>query len=522
MRPSTKRTIITSKTTGRRYFLVRAAKGGSARRYYVCSRPDCDSRLTREADFFCRAHSQVKGSESEDIPDMSTQSDDVDEDDLNETGEIVDDNGLNENGETVDEGTSTEAQRNTTVDSIDADQQNGNGMHDSTMEDDDNDVSNDFNASLPLSSRQRVKANREIHVDETTGTRSFRDSSGRRRYLCMHESCTNMLKRQADIFCRTHGSNHISEDQNKKKKGNHKRNSAPPLSSETQNRFRSPFSTTTTASTNQNSTNGNHSEEYESPEKHNNTDAPSQSTSSEHSIKKRKHESQTTQSKIITRSLIPPNKIVMSTTTLLDHQWITVLTFLRQFPQIQLGTNLNVNNLTTHLLIDDSENPLHCTITKKIVQAAARRNIFIISSRWITECIRLNEIVDEHPFEITSDSHTTLRLSVQNFQTNHKYLFNNSSPALIYGFAIECRQCQGSINRNELIELIELTGAKLYDNVNSVDILIVLCDTNEKNINKIKEKYLHTNVSNIKYVISDFLLKSIIKFEIQDIDKYSL
>ncbi|CAF3524179.1 unnamed protein product, partial [Rotaria sp. Silwood2] len=108
------------------------------------------------------------------------------------------------------------------------------------------------------------------------------------------------------------------------------------------------------------------------------------------------------------------------------------------------------------------------------------------------------------------------------FQTNHKYLFNNSSPALIYGFAIECRQCQGSINRNELIELIELTGAKLYDNVNSVDILIVLCDTNEKNINKIKEKYLHTNVSNIKYVISDFLLKSIIKFEIQDIDKYSL
>jgi hypothetical protein len=100
---------------------------------------------------------------------------------------------------------------------------------------------------------------------------------------------------------------------------------------------------------------------------------------------------------------------------------------------------------------------------------------------------------------------------------NNQYLFNNT-----YGFAIECRQCQGSINRNELIELIELTGAKLYENDNQIDQLIVLCDTNEKNLNKIKEKYLQTNLTNIKYVTSDFLLKSIIKFEIQDIDKYSL
>jgi hypothetical protein len=52
--------------------------------------------------------------------------------------------------------------------------------------------------------------------------------------------------------------------------------------------------------------------------------------------------------------------------------------------------------------------------------------------------------------------------------------------------------------------------------------LIVLCDTNEKNLTKIKEKYLKTNISNIKYVTSDFLLKSIIKFEIQDIEKYTL
>jgi hypothetical protein len=201
---------------------------------------------------------------------------------------------------------------------------------------------------------------------------------------------------------------------------------------------------------------------------------------------------------------------------------MNILTFLRQFPQVQFSTNLNVNNSTTHLLVDDSETHLHCTITKKIVQAAVRRHVFIISSRWINECIHSNKFLDEHPYEIQSDSHTTLRLSIQNLEINNKYLFNNSSLKYIYGFAVECRQCQGSINRNELIELVELTGAKLYDNESNIDILIVLCDTNEKNLNKIKEKYLQTNVSNIKYVTSDFLLKSIIKFEIQDVEKYLL
>ncbi|CAF4229570.1 unnamed protein product, partial [Rotaria magnacalcarata] len=250
---------------------------------------------------------------------------------------------------------------------------------------------------------------------------------------------------------------------------------------------------------------------------HSNTDNPPESI-----IKKRKYEALLPLLKSSNLSLISADKIVISTTSLLAHQWTNVVTFLRQFPQVALATNLNVNNSTTHLLIDDSEKNLHCTITKKIVQAAARRHIFMVSSRWINECIRLNAFVDERPFEITSDSHTTLRLSAQDFQSKKKSLFNDPSSTTKYGFTIECRQCQGSINRNEIIELIELTGAKLYNNDSAIDTLIVLCDTNEKNLNKIKEKYLHITVSNIKYVISDFLLKSIIKFEIQEIDKYAL
>jgi hypothetical protein len=55
MRPAMKRTIITSKTTGRRYFLVRSSNRPGGRRYYVCARPDCEGRVLREADIFCRA-----------------------------------------------------------------------------------------------------------------------------------------------------------------------------------------------------------------------------------------------------------------------------------------------------------------------------------------------------------------------------------------------------------------------------------------------------------------------------------
>ena len=45
------------------------------------------------------------------------------------------------------------------------------------------------------------------------------------------------------------------------------------------------------------------------------------------------------------------------------------------------------------MLVDDSENHLHCTIAKQIVQAAAR---------WLNECIRVNKFVDEHPYEIVN------------------------------------------------------------------------------------------------------------------------
>ncbi|UJR23211.1 hypothetical protein I4U23_026230 [Adineta vaga] len=610
MTPGTKRTIITSKTTGRRYFLVRSANRPSGRRYYVCTNPTCKARVSREADLYCKAHLQNPSEElehqqepeSEDTADISTKSDQIDENDIQDNGEII------------EEGTPTKTRQSTKTESSSAEQLEGNENNDSVNKDDTEEVNGNITTdnSTPLSPNSQI--NRQVQIDEVTGARSFRDTSGRRRYLCTQDPCSNILRRQSDMFCRLHLPSKKSDPESDKTSRAIKRHSVSDVTdSSKKNRYRSPFQTppppppllpppptTISSSLSENGTNGNQTEKQKSTKKtnppqrtgttrsfrdasgklrflcsiptchsrvprqselycrrhtlemqtkeleENGSQSPSTNgNTNENKVnnkveqmdiqnetksssrpstfdvtlhsesKKRKRESS------IQHSSIPPNEIVIATTTLLDDQWVDVLSFIRHFPQVQLSTNLNVNNLTTHLLVDDSENQLQCTITKKIVQAAVRQHIFIISSRWLNECVRLNTFTDEHPYEIQTDSHTSLRLSKQDLTLTNRYLFNPSSQ-IVHAFAIECRQCQGSINRSELIELIQLTGAQLFQMEQAVDMLIVLCDMNDKNLNKIKEKYLQAPASNIKYVTSDFLLKSIIKFEIQDIDKYSL
>lgn len=120
-----------------------------------------------------------------------------------------------------------------------------------------------------------------------TGIRTFRDHSGRRRFLCMQAPCTNMLKRQSDQYCRQYAFSHTNflhflcmifrhvsngttvDDPPKKSRTNLKRHSAPPLPTSSnplpkKNRYRSPFQTSMTA---ENGINGNQSDEYDIPKK---------------------------------------------------------------------------------------------------------------------------------------------------------------------------------------------------------------------------------------------------------------
>jgi len=454
-------------------------------------------------------------------------------------------------------------------------------------------INGDSNDSSPFE--------RQIEIDDKTGARSYRDAGGRRRFLCRENSCSTILQRQTDQYCRTHSSSHDSVNKSSISAARRtlKRSSASLTSTDN----RSPLTLTSTLISSSPTSSpmpipnqSNNNRQTRTPGQRVGTHRSFRDASGKirflcsiatcssrvarqtdyfcrrHQLEVENKKTDVTLTKInencdehqseksstidsflveneqtkrstpptiddssailfenkrqkrqlsLNLSCVPGNKINIAATTLLDEQWADVLSFIRHFSSVQISTNLNVTNITTHLIVDDNEHPLHCTITKKIVQAAVRRHIFIVSSRWLKECVRQDAFIDEHPFEMISDSHTSLRSSIQDFQNHDQFIFSSNS-SILYAFAIECRQCQGSINRNELIELIHLTGAQQFDGEQAVDVLIVLCDNNDKNLTKIKEKYADAPASTIKFVTSDFLLKSIIKFELQDIDKYAL
>ncbi|CAF2463530.1 unnamed protein product [Rotaria sp. Silwood2] len=263
MTPGTKRTIITSKTTGRRYFLVRSANRPSGRRYYVCSNPNCKARVSREADRYCKIHIQEQQTDNEGIANISTKSDQIDENDIQDNGEVI------------DEESSTTAQQNTTTEASLMEEPNESANNDSMHDDDVEDIHDNMQTDTSTALAVNSHSNRQIQVDEITGARSFRDNSGRRRYLCMHETCPNALRRQSDFFCRLHLSNGKQSIESKPKRRTQNRHSAPASTiSSKKNRFRSPFqttnttaTTTTTTTASENGTDGNQSDEYEAPKK---------------------------------------------------------------------------------------------------------------------------------------------------------------------------------------------------------------------------------------------------------------
>jgi len=175
---------------------------------------------------------------------------------------------------------------------------------------------------------------------------------------------------------------------------------------------------------------------------------------------------------------------------------------------------MNVNSLTTHLIVDDSSIPLMCTFSKKIFQAVARR-IFIVSVRWIDECLVQNRIVDEESFEIRGDSTmSTMHLARRSINTR---LF----PSTV-SFIIDCNSFQRTLTRNELAELAVLSGATLFgqQEKSSIELLIVLADP-MVDPRQIREKYSRCH-NNIKYLTPGFLLKSIVYQEQQSFDDFQL
>lgn len=69
-----------------------------------------------------------------------------------------------------------------------------------------------------------------------------------------------------------------------------------------------------------------------------------------------------------------------------------------------LDNRVHFHSNVTHLITDeiDSNDSLVCTLTKSVVFAIVQ-HCFILSYRWIVECLRQNVLVNEEQYEIEGD-----------------------------------------------------------------------------------------------------------------------
>lgn len=75
------------------------------------------------------------------------------------------------------------------------------------------------------------------------------------------------------------------------------------------------------------------------------------------------------------------------------------------------------------------------------------------------------------------------------------------------------------INRDELIEIIELSGASLCHEYFDYQTLIILCNT-KKEMSESKDKYFQYRAKELFFCKPDFLFNSIVRHEVQPIEKY--
>lgn len=69
-----------------------------------------------------------------------------------------------------------------------------------------------------------------------------------------------------------------------------------------------------------------------------------------------------------------------------------------------MDNRVHFHSNITHLITDeiDSNDSLVCTLTKNVVFAIVQ-HCFILSYRWIIECLRQNTLVNEEQYEIEGD-----------------------------------------------------------------------------------------------------------------------
>lgn len=178
-----------------------------------------------------------------------------------------------------------------------------------------------------------------------------------------------------------------------------------------------------------------------------------------------------------------------------------------------------IDESTTHLIASEVDQRI-CCLTKKVFFAVAF-HLYVIGYQWIEECLRKHQLISEDAYEIIGDA----SLSPQHNGMNRSRIvrqpvFENYSYTIAVECSIGCQQ--GMFTREELEQLVRLSGAKLLENphqsIESPTTVVVLCDDDDKSVVK---KYQHLK-SSVFYVIPEFFLDSLVLYEVQPIKGYEL
>lgn len=225
---------------------------------------------------------------------------------------------------------------------------------------------------------------------------------------------------------------------------------------------------------------------------------------------------------ISTNTCATGRRLVLTTSSLDENQKSQFRLFLSRF---NISSSSIVDSETTHVIVNENS-PLVCPLTGKIIQGIAR-HLFVVSHRWLDECLNENSIVDERPFEIRGDTslgsdHGGMRRS----RLTPEYLLDK------YSICLRCtsNDCAPLQNLEQVQELIPLTGAKLVKNFSEIKTLdnerqmvLVLGVNGFAGGDKKRQILLDTcQQFNVKCVNIHWLLISIAKFEIQPFENYDI
>jgi hypothetical protein len=215
-------------------------------------------------------------------------------------------------------------------------------------------------------------------------------------------------------------------------------------------------------------------------------------------------------------------RLVLTTSSLDENQKSQFRLFITRF---NASTSSTVDSSTTHIIVNDIS-PLVCPLTGKIIQGIAR-HLFIVSFRWLNECLSQESIIDERPFEIRGDTslgsdHGGMRRS----RLTPSYLLDK------YSICLRCssNDCAPLQTIEQVQELIELCGGKLVKNFSEIrtidkerQMILVLGIHGFSGGEKKRKAILDTcQQFNVRCVNIHWLLISIAKFDIQLFENYDI